>query len=95
MVGEHNQFLKEGTEKRHNVKKIIVHERNYKYWKVGYKNVPDDYDVGKQDKFVLVIQIFIFLAIKKNGISVSPKLQFKETWITHFSICIDALIKYF
>ncbi|XP_057295637.1 transmembrane protease serine 6-like [Hydractinia symbiolongicarpus] len=46
MVGEHNQFLKEGTEKRHNVKKIIVHERNYKYWKVGYKNVPDDYDVA-------------------------------------------------
>ena len=44
--GDHSLYNTEGSEQIRNVKKILIHERNYKYWKVGYKNVPDDYDIG-------------------------------------------------
>jgi len=46
-TGDHSLMnTSEGTEQIRNIKKIIIHEKNYKYWKVGYKGVPDDYDVA-------------------------------------------------
>ena len=46
VAGDRSLYNTEGSEQIRNVKKILIHERNYKYWKVGYKNVPDDYDIG-------------------------------------------------
>jgi len=45
-TGDHSLMnTSEGTEQIRNIKKIIIHEDNFKFWKVGY-NVPDDWDVA-------------------------------------------------
>lgn len=45
-AGEYRMRTPEQTEQLRNVKNIIIHPRNFKFWQIGYKNVPDDYDIA-------------------------------------------------
>ena len=46
MLGEHRLGSSDVFEQHRNVKKIIIHPKNFRFWKLGYF-MPDDYDIGK------------------------------------------------
>ena len=58
VAGDHQLSQSEDTEQITGVKKIIIHPKNFRFWKIGYKNIPDDYDIGKN---VLEIARSLFL----------------------------------
>lgn len=46
VLGEHKLGTKEVFEQHRKVSKIIIHPDNFRYWKLGYPNIPDDYDIA-------------------------------------------------
>ena len=47
MLGEHKLASTDKFEQHRSVKKIIIHPDNFRYWELGYLDIPDDYDIGQ------------------------------------------------
>eukprot|EP00794_Sanderia_malayensis_P004570 gene4570-5167_t len=46
VLGEHKLGTREAFEQHREVKKLIIHPDNFRFWELGYNDIPDDYDIA-------------------------------------------------
>ena len=46
VLGEFKLGSKDRFEQHRRVKKLFIHPNNFRYWELGYNDIPDDYDIG-------------------------------------------------
>ena len=46
VLGEFKLGSRDRFEQHRRVKKLFIHPNNFRYWELGYNDIPDDYDIG-------------------------------------------------